>query len=195
MCFYCILKGLFCTCEGTKTWGHGRERAILTVQFLGYLCLFVFSEKRNPLTCWFFAFFCWTMGVLLEYRNPKTNILPLSLLQSCKYDDFYSIFNVGKKQRCDTFWRSLSVIRAFPELPCYGYINTPTRRYSVVLHTLFTRSTRSANVDKSFFSRQWHLAYDNGFHMYITWSLIHANSVYLTILRHSCTRLTFDLMT
>ena len=23
MCFYCILKGLFCIGEGTKTWGHG----------------------------------------------------------------------------------------------------------------------------------------------------------------------------
>ena len=40
------------------------------------------------------------MGVLLQYRNPKINILPLSLLQSCKYDDFFC--SVGKKQRCDT---------------------------------------------------------------------------------------------
>ena len=108
MCFYCILKGLFCIGEGAKTWAHGREQAILIGQFLGYLCLLVFSEKRNRLTCWFFSifffffFFCWTMCVLLEYRNPKTNILPFSLLQTCKYDDFYSIFNVGKKQKCDT---------------------------------------------------------------------------------------------
>ena len=27
MCFYCILKGLFCIGEGTKTWGHGCEQA------------------------------------------------------------------------------------------------------------------------------------------------------------------------
>ena len=46
----------------------------------------------------FSHFFCWTMGVLLECRNLQTNILPLSLLQSCKYDDFYSIFNVGKNR-------------------------------------------------------------------------------------------------
>ena len=75
MCFYRILKGLFCIGEGIKTWGHGREQAILSGQFLWYLCLLVFSEKRNCLTCWFFRIFCWTMGVLLEYRNPKTNIL------------------------------------------------------------------------------------------------------------------------
>ena len=95
MCFYCILKGLFCIGGGTKTWGHGCEQAILNGQFLGYLYLLVFSEKRHSLTCCFF--FCWTMGVLLEYRNPKTNILPLSLLESCKYDEFRSLFNVAKK--------------------------------------------------------------------------------------------------
>ena len=43
MCFYCILKGLFCIGEGTKTWGHGGEQAILSGQFLGYLYLLVFS--------------------------------------------------------------------------------------------------------------------------------------------------------
>ena len=107
MCFYCILKGLFCIHEGTKTSGHGLEQAILSGQFLGYLCLLVFSEKHNSLTCWFFRVFifcccCWTTGVLVEYRNPKTNILPFSLLQSFKYDEFCSLFNVGKKQRCDT---------------------------------------------------------------------------------------------
>ena len=37
MCFYCILKGLFCIGEGTKIWGHGREQAFLSGQFLGYL--------------------------------------------------------------------------------------------------------------------------------------------------------------
>ena len=42
------------------------------------------------------------MGVLLEYRNPKTNILPSSFLESCKYDEFRSLLNVAKKQRCDT---------------------------------------------------------------------------------------------
>ena len=103
MCFYRILKGLFCIGEGTKTWGHGREQAILSGQSLGSLCLLVFSEKRICLTCWFFHFFFFfcTMGVLLEYRNPKTNILPFSLLQSCKYDEFCSLFNAAKKQRCD----------------------------------------------------------------------------------------------
>ena len=98
MCFYRILKGLFCIGEGTKNWGHGREQAILSGQSLGYLCLLVFSEKSNRLTCWFFF---WTMGVLLEYRNPKTNVLPFSLLQSCKYDEFCSVFSVAKKQRYD----------------------------------------------------------------------------------------------
>ena len=44
----------------------------------------------------FFAFFCWTMGVLLEYRNPKTNILPFSLLESCKYDEFRFLFKKKK---------------------------------------------------------------------------------------------------
>ena len=103
MCFYRILKGLFCIGEGTKTWGHGHEQAILSGQSLGYLCLLVFSEKRNRLTYWFFRiFFCWAMGVLLEYRNSKTNILPFSPLQSCKYDEFCSLFNVAKEQRCDT---------------------------------------------------------------------------------------------
>ena len=101
MCFYRILKGLFCIGKGTKTWGHGREQVFLSGQFLGYLCLLLFSEKRNDLTCWFSLIFCWTVGVLLEYRNPKTNILPFSLLQSCKYDDFCYLFNVAKKQRCD----------------------------------------------------------------------------------------------
>ena len=80
MCFYCILNGLFCIGEEIKIGGHGREQAILSGQFLGYLYLLVFSEKRNRLTCWFFRIFCWTMGGLLEYRNPKANILPFSLL-------------------------------------------------------------------------------------------------------------------
>ena len=47
-------------------------------------------------------FFCWTMGVLLEYRNPKINIVPFSLQESCKYDDFPSLLNEAKKQKCDT---------------------------------------------------------------------------------------------
>ena len=51
MCFYCILKGLFCIGEGTKTWGQGREQVILIGQFLRYLCL----------TCCFFGIF------LLDY--------------------------------------------------------------------------------------------------------------------------------
>ena len=45
ICFYCILKGLFCIGEGTKTWGQGREQAILSGQLLGYLCLLVFSKN------------------------------------------------------------------------------------------------------------------------------------------------------
>ena len=44
MCFYCILRGLICIGEGTKTWGDGREQAILSGQFLGYMCWLVFSE-------------------------------------------------------------------------------------------------------------------------------------------------------
>ena len=42
------------------------------------------------------------MGVILEYRNPKINILPFSLLESSKYDEFRSLFNEAKKQKCDT---------------------------------------------------------------------------------------------
>ena len=57
MCFYCIVNGLFCIGEGTKTWGHGREQAILSGQFLRYMSWFVFSEKRNLLICWFFSIF------------------------------------------------------------------------------------------------------------------------------------------
>ena len=29
-------------------------------------------------------------------------LLPFSLLESCKYDDFPSLFNEAKKQKCDT---------------------------------------------------------------------------------------------
>ena len=36
MCVYCVLKRLFCISDGTKTWGHGHEQAILSRQFLGY---------------------------------------------------------------------------------------------------------------------------------------------------------------
>ena len=61
MCFYCTLLGLFCIGEGTTTWGHGSEQAILSGQFLWYLSLLVFSEKHNHLTCWFFRIF------LLDY--------------------------------------------------------------------------------------------------------------------------------
>ena len=64
MCFYCILKNLFCIGEGTNTWGLGREQAILSGQFLGYLHLLVFSEKRNRLTCWFLRIFFF---FLLDY--------------------------------------------------------------------------------------------------------------------------------
>ena len=70
MCFYCILKGLFCIGGGTKTWGHGREQAILSGQFLGYLYLFVFSEKRNRLTCFFFFFLF--LFFLLDYGCRPT---------------------------------------------------------------------------------------------------------------------------
>ena len=62
MCFYHILKGLFCMDEGTKTWGQCREQAILSGQFLWYLCLLVFREKRNRLTWWFFHFFLLDIG-------------------------------------------------------------------------------------------------------------------------------------
>ena len=94
MCFYCILKGLFCTSEGTKTWGHGRKQAILSGQFLGYMCWLVFSEKRNRLTCWFFRIFLLDYGFTFGIYKL---ILPFSLLRSCKYDEFCSLFNVGKK--------------------------------------------------------------------------------------------------
>ena len=70
MCFYSILKGLFCIGEGTKTLGHRREQDILSGQFLGYLCWIVFSENRNRLTCWFFRIsFCSTKDALLGKIN------------------------------------------------------------------------------------------------------------------------------
>ena len=53
---------MFCIGEGTKTWGHGREQAILSRQFLGYLYLLVFSEKRNRLTG---SGFCHSVGKYL----------------------------------------------------------------------------------------------------------------------------------
>ena len=49
-----------------------------------------------------FSHFLLPMGVLLKHRNPRTKILPFSLLESCKYDEFCFLFNVAKKQRCDT---------------------------------------------------------------------------------------------
>ena len=101
MYFYCILKGLFCIGEGTNTWGHGGAQAILSGQFLGYMCWLVFSEKHNRLTCWFafhiFLLDYGCMGVLLEYTNSKTNILTFNLLRSCNCDKFCSLFNVGEK--------------------------------------------------------------------------------------------------
>ena len=100
MSFYCILRGLFCIGEGTKTWIHGREQAILSGQFVGYIYWLVFSEKCHRLT--FFLFFSRTMAVLLEYINPRTNILPLSILRSCKYGGLRSLFNVAKRQWDDT---------------------------------------------------------------------------------------------
>ena len=113
MCFHCILKGRFCVSEGTKTWGHGREQAILSGQFLGYLYLLVFSEKRNRLTCWFFSpfffFFFLAYGCTFGILKPKTNISSFSLLKSCKYDEFCSLINAAKKQRRDTIcdWQKL----------------------------------------------------------------------------------------
>ena len=40
MCFCSVLEGLFDIGEGTKTWGHGREQAIFSGQFIGYMCWF-----------------------------------------------------------------------------------------------------------------------------------------------------------
>ena len=58
ICFYCILKGLFCISEGTKTWGHSRDKAILSGQLFvdtcGYMYWLVFSEKRNRLKYWIY---------------------------------------------------------------------------------------------------------------------------------------------
>ena len=36
--------------------------------------------------------------------------------------------------------------------------HTPAKCYSVVIHTLVTRSTRSSNVDLLFVARQWHVS-------------------------------------
>ena len=100
MCFYRIMKGQSCIGEGIKTWGHGNEQAILSGQHLGYLCLLIFSEKRNRLTCYFFYsfffFFFWTMSVLFENRNPKTNICHLIFYRAANMMIFAHLFNVGK---------------------------------------------------------------------------------------------------
>ena len=53
------------------------------------------------------------MGVLLEYRNPKAISLPFSLLESYKYDEFCSLFNVEKKQRCNT--KSMVLFNSFSD--------------------------------------------------------------------------------
>ena len=61
---------MLCIGEGTKTCGHGREQAILSGQFLGYLYLLVFSEKRNRLTFFFFFFFF--AGLWAYFWNIET---------------------------------------------------------------------------------------------------------------------------
>ena len=56
--FYCILYGLFCNNEGIQIWGHGREQAIFSEYFSGYVYLLEFSAKI--VIDWhigFFAFF------------------------------------------------------------------------------------------------------------------------------------------
>ena len=82
MCFYCILKGLFCIGEGTKTWGHGREQAILSGQFLGYLCLLVFTKKTKSFDMLVFAFFFFFFAELWVYfwntETPKPTFCQLA---------------------------------------------------------------------------------------------------------------------
>ena len=91
-----------------KLAGYGREQANLIFGWTIFRVLVFVSIWRKTQSFVmlgffrFFFFFCWTMGVLLEYRNPKTNISPFSLLHSCKYDEFCSLSNVGIKYRCDT---------------------------------------------------------------------------------------------
>ena len=109
MCFYCILKELFCIGEGTKSWGYGREQAILNGHFLEYMCWLVFSEKTQLIEALGFFLFCRTMDGLLVKTNPRTNISPFSLLRSCKYGWFRSLFNVMNKvwstlQNQSIFW-------------------------------------------------------------------------------------------
>ena len=82
MSFYCILKGLFFISEETKTWGHGREEAIQSGQFLGYLCLLVFSEKRNRLTCCFFAFFVGLWVYFWNIETPKPTFCHLAFYRA-----------------------------------------------------------------------------------------------------------------
>ena len=72
MCLYCILKGLFCIGEGTKTSGHGREQAMVKGQFLGYMRWLIFSKKRNRLTCWFFFLhFLQDYGCTVGINKPE----------------------------------------------------------------------------------------------------------------------------
>ena len=97
MRFHCLLKGQFYIGEGTNTWVHGREHAILSGHFLGYMYWLVFSEKCNHLKCWFFRF----LFFLLDYgctigKCKLQDILPFSLPWSCKYDEFFSLFYVAK---------------------------------------------------------------------------------------------------
>ena len=51
-------------------------------------------------------FFCCFMDVLLKLRNPKANILQLSVLWSCKYE---LLFNAAKNQFCDTLFSRLFI--------------------------------------------------------------------------------------
>ena len=59
----------------------------------------------------------------MYFRNietPKTKILPFSLLENCKYDEFRSSFNVAKKLRCDTrmvfspsYYRDFTIVLSY----------------------------------------------------------------------------------
>ena len=99
MCFYCILKRLFCIGEGTKTWGHGRQQAILSGQFLGYMCWLVFNENRNRLTCWFFRIsFAGLWVYFWNIQTPRPTVCHSTFYRAANMMNFVLYSMKGKSR-------------------------------------------------------------------------------------------------
>ena len=83
MCFYCILMGLFCFGEGTKTSGHDDFE---WTSFRVHVLISIYRNRQSiDMLVFSHFFFCRTMDVPLGKTNPKTNILPISFLLSFNY--------------------------------------------------------------------------------------------------------------